>query len=85
MTQTPRNIEISKLHPFENHPFKVNDDEQMNLLVASIRENGVLSPIIVRPKENTVDEYEIVSGHRRFRAVQKLGYQTIPAFVYDRI
>lgn len=83
MTQTPRNIEISKLHPFENHPFKVNDDEQMNLLVASIRENGVLSPIIVRPKENTVDEYEIVSGHRRFRAVQKLGYQTIPAFVYD--
>lgn len=83
MTQTPIEIEISKLHPFENHPFQVNDDENMDLLMMSIKENGVLSPIIVRPKENTVHEYEIISGHRRFRAVQRLGYKTIPAFVYD--
>lgn len=83
MTKTPIEIEINKLHPFENHPFQVKDDENMDLLITSIKENGVLSPIIVRPKENTVDEYEIVSGHRRFRAVQRLGYETIPAFVYD--
>lgn len=83
MTQTPREIEISKLYPFENHPFQVKDDENMDLLMTSIKENGVLSPIIVRPKENAADEYEIISGHRRFRAVQRLGYKTIPAFVYD--
>ncbi len=82
MTKTPRDIEISKLHPFENHPFQVKDDYEMNLLMASIEESGVLSPIIVRPKENTVDEYEIISGHRCFRAVQKIGYKTIPALVY---
>lgn len=83
MTKTPIEIEISKLHPFENHPFQVKNDENMDLLMTSIKENGVLSPIIVRPKENTTDEYEIISGHRRFRAVQRLGYGTIPAFVYD--
>ena len=83
MTQTPREIEISKLHPFENHPFQVKDDENMDLLMTSIKENGVLSPIIVRPTDNSADEYEIVSGHRRFRAVQRLGYKTIPAFVYN--
>ena len=55
----------------------------MDLLMMSIKVNGVLSPIIVRPKENAADEYEIISGHRRFRAVQRLGYKTIPAFVYD--
>lgn len=83
MTQTPREIEISKLHPFENHPFQVKDDENMDLLMMSIKVNGVLSPIIVRPKENAADEYEIISGHRRFRAVQRLGYKIIPALVYD--
>lgn len=83
MTQTPIEIEISKLHPFENHPFQVKDDENMDLLMTSIKENGVLSPIVVRPKENIADEYEIISGHRRFRAVQRLGYKTIPAFVYE--
>lgn len=55
----------------------------MDLLMTSIKENGVLSPIIVRPTDNSADEYEIVSGHRRFRAVQRLGYKTIPAFVYN--
>lgn len=83
MTQPPIEIEISKLHPFENHPFQVKDDENMDLLMTSIKENGVLSPIIVRHKENAADEYEIISGHRRFRAAQRLGYKTILAFVYD--
>lgn len=83
MNKAPIEIEITKLHPFENHPFQVKDDDEMNLLMASIEESGLLSPIIVRPKEDTADEYEIISGHRRFRAVQRLGYKTIPAFVYD--
>lgn len=83
MNKAPIEIEITKLHPFENHPFQVKDDDEMNLLMASIEESGLLSPIIVRPKEDTADEYEIISGHRRFRAVQKLGYKTIHAFVYD--
>lgn len=83
MNKAPIEIEITKLHPFENHPFQVKDDDEMNLLMASIEESGLLSPIIVRPKEDTAGEYEIISGHRRFRAVQRLGYKTIPAFVYN--
>ena len=83
MNDTNTKRKISKLLPFENHPFQVKDDENMDLLMMSIKVNGVLSPIIVRPKENAADEYEIISGHRRFRAVQRLGYKTIPAFVYD--
>ena len=57
------NIEIEKLKPFENHPYKVVENEEMNNLTQSIKENGILSPLIVRPIEN--GEYEIVSGHRR--------------------
>ena len=78
---TPINIPIEKLHPFEGHPFKVLDNEEMNQLTQSIQELGILSPLIVRPKENTADEYEIISGHRRFRAAVKAGIQNIPAFV----
>ena len=52
-----KNILIEKLHAFENHPYKVQDNEEMERLAESIREHGVLSPIIVRPKENTEDEY----------------------------
>ena len=65
---TPVSIPAEKLHPFEGHPFKVLDNEEMNQLTQSIQDLGILSPLIVRPKENTTDEYEIVSGHRRFRA-----------------
>lgn len=68
MKNTPKNIAIEKLFPFEGHPFKVQDNEEMNALIESIQEQGILSPLIVRPKENTADEYEIVSGHKRFRA-----------------
>ena len=81
MKNTPKNIEIEKLSPFEGHPFKVQDNEEMNALIESIREQGILSPLIVRPKENTEDEYEIVSGHRRFRAAVKAGIKEVPALI----
>lgn len=70
-----------KLFPFEGHPFKVQDNEEMNALIESIQEYGILSPLIVRPKENTEDKYEIVSGHRRFRAAVKAGIKEVPALI----
>ena len=76
-----KNILIEKLHAFENHPYKVQDNEEMERLSESIREHGVLSPIIVRPKENTEDEYEIISGHRRVMASRKAGIAEIPALI----
>ncbi len=81
MKNTPKNIAIEKLFPFEGHPFKVQDNEEMNALIESIGEQGILSPLIVRPKENTADEYEIVSGHRRFRAAVKAGMKEVPALI----
>ena len=86
MKNTPKNIAIEKLFPFEGHPFKVQDNEEMNALIESIQEQGILSPLIVRPKENTEDEYEIISGHRRFRAAVKAGMKEVPALIvsFDR-
>ena len=81
MKNTPKNISIDKLYPFEGHPFKVQDNEEMNALIESIQEQGILSPLLVRPKENTEDEYEIVSGHRRFRAAVKAGMKEVPALI----
>lgn len=81
MKNTPKNIAIEELFPFEGHPFKVQDNEEMNALIESIQEQGILSPLIVRPKENTEDEYEIVSGHRRFRAAVKAGIKEVPALI----
>lgn len=81
MKNIPKNIAIEKLFPFEGHPFKVQDNEEMNALIESIQEQGILSPLIVRPKENTADEYEIVSGHRRFRAAVKAGIKEVPALI----
>ena len=75
------NIDITKLHDFENHPYKVLDNVEMEQLVESIMQYGVLSPIIVRPKENTADEYEIISGHRRVMACEKAGTDEVPAFI----
>ena len=74
-------LPIEKLHPFENHPFQVRDDDQMEQLVWSIVSQGVLTPIVVRPLEN--DEYEVISGHRRVRACQKAGISAIPALIYS--
>lgn len=76
-------LPIDQLYPFVRHPYLVRDDAEMEELAQSIRENGVLSPVIVRPLENAENKYEIVSGHRRVRAAKKAGFFTVPAFVYD--
>lgn len=81
MKNTKKNISINKLHPFKNHPYKVQDNEEMERLAESIKQNGVVSPIIVRPKDNTADEYEIISGHRRVMASRKAGITEVPALV----
>ena len=81
MKNTKKNISIEKLHPFENHPYKVKDNEEMDALAESIKAHGVVSPIIVRPLENTTDEYEIISGHRRVMASRKAGITEVPALV----
>lgn len=74
-------IEIVRIHAFPNHPFKVLDDERMNQLVDSIRENGILNPVIVRPDLN--GDYEMISGHRRLHAAGIVGLQKIPAIVKE--
>ena len=76
-----KNISITKLHEFKDHPYKVLDNEKMNKLIESVQKQGIMSPLIVRPIENTTDEYEIISGHRRFRAAQKAGLSEVPAFI----
>ena len=81
MKNTKKNISIEKLHAFENHPYKVQDNEEMDALAESIKAHGVVSPIIVRPLENTTDEYEIISGHRRVMASRKAGITEVPALV----
>ncbi len=81
MKNTKKNISTLKLHPFENHPYKVQDNEEMDALSESIKQNGVLSPIIVRPLENTADEYEIISGYRRVMASRKAGITEVPALI----
>lgn len=74
-------IEISKLRTFKGHPFKVLEDEKMDSLVESIKENGVLSPILVREVEK--GQYEIISGHRRKRACELADIDTVPAIVKE--
>ena len=76
------NVPLEKIRPFEGHPYKVIDNEEMNALIESIQEQGILSPLIVRPLENTEDEYELISGHRRLRAAQKAGAEKVPVFIY---
>ena len=80
--KAPVNIPVEKIHPFEGHPYKVLDNEEMNNLIESIQQKGVISPIVVRPLENTTDEYELISGHRRLRASVKARLDTVPAFIY---
>ena len=80
--KSPINIPISKLHPFRGHPYQVRDDDEMDALIESIQEQGILTPLVVRPLENTEDEYEIISGHRRLHAARKAGITEIPAFIY---
>ena len=84
-TNTPPRAEflpIDKLRPFENHPFRVKDDAEMDQLVFSVLTQGLLTPIVVRKTDT--EEYEVISGHRRLRACQKAGIETVPAFIYSR-
>ena len=74
-------IPVEYLRPFENHPYKVIDNEEMQNLIDSIDERGILTPLTVRKISGT--EYEIISGHRRFYAAKKLGFEMIPAFIYE--
>ena len=73
-------LPIARLKAFENHPYKVVDNEEMNCLVESIKLQGILNPITVRPIS---DGYEIISGHRRVFACKKLGFEFVPAFVKE--
>ena len=77
-----KNILMSKIHPFEGHPYKVLENEEMNNLIQSVQIHGIMSPLTLRPLENKTDEYEIISGHRRFRAAQKAGLTEVPAYIY---
>ena len=81
MKSTKKIIAIDKLRPFEKHPYKVQNNEEMEALAESIKEHGIVSPVIVRPLENTTDEYEIISGHRRVMASRKAGITEVPALV----
>ena len=75
-------IPIEKLHEFDGHPFKVQDNEEMQNLVESIKTQGIISPLIVRLKDNTTDEYEVISGHRRLYAGKLAGLTAVPALLY---
>ncbi len=73
-------LPIQKLRPFEGHPFKVTDNEEMDQLVWSVLTQGLLTPLVVRPLPN--GEYEVISGHRRLHACKKAGIETVPALIY---
>ena len=74
-------LPIEKLRPFDGHPFKVADNEEMDQLVESIIAQGVLTPLVVRPLEN--GEYEVISGHRRLHACKRAGIESVPALITD--
>ena len=76
----PTLLKITSLHPFEGHPYKVQDNAEMDALVESIRANGILAPLVVRPIADT-DEYEVISGHRRLYAAQKAGLSELPVLI----
>lgn len=76
-----KEVEISQIHSFKNHPFKVKDDERMDELVESIKSNGVLAPILLRKDDN--GGYELISGHRRKRACELAGLEKIPAIIKE--
>lgn len=78
----PIAISIEKLYPFEGHPYKVLDNEEMEALTESVHAEGVISPLIVRPL-NDADGYEVISGHRRLHAAQRAGLLEVPALAYE--
>ena len=73
-------LAVDKLRPFDGHPFKVVDNEEMDKLTWSILTQGLLTPLVVRPLDN--GEYEVISGHRRLHACKKAGIETVPALIY---
>lgn len=80
VSAAPTLLRITSLHPFEGHPYKVQDNAEMDALVESIRANGILTPLVVRPIADT-DEYEVISGHRRLHAAQKAGLTELPVLI----
>ena len=74
-------LAVEKLRPFDGHPFKVVDNEEMDQLVWSVLTQGLLTPLVVRPLPN--GEYEVISGHRRLHACKKAGIETVPALITD--
>lgn len=81
MKETIREIPLSELHPFPENPFKVTENEELEVMTESIKAYGVINPLIVRPREQ--GGYEIIAGHRRKKACEKAGIDTVPAFVRD--
>ena len=81
LTEGRTELEISKIYAFENHPFRVVDDEKMTELVESIKKNGIVSPVLVRPDDEGT--YEMISGHRRMHAAQLIGLKAIPAIIRE--
>ena len=75
-------ISIEQLHSFPNHPYKVLDDESMDALAESIRERGIMTPILVCPCEQKQNEYNIISGHRRVHAAKRAGLKSVPAYIF---
>ena len=80
-TEGTVDIDVRAIYPFENHPFKVVDDEKMDDLVESIKANGILTPVLVRPDDEGT--YEMISGHRRLHAAKRAGLSRIPAIVKE--
>ena len=80
MSQTTM-LAVERLHPFRDHPYYVRNDAEMDALAESIREHGILSPLIVRPLEGAPGEYEVVSGHRRLFAAKVAGLREVPAMI----
>ena len=74
-------LDVMTIYPFENHPFRVVDDEKMDELVESIKESGVLTPVLVRPDDE--GNYEMISGHRRLHAANRAGLRKIPAIIKE--
>lgn len=80
-TEGTIDLDVKAIYPFENHPFKVIDDEKMDELVESIKVNGVLTPVLVRPDDEGT--YEMISGHRRLHAAKRAGLRKIPAIIKE--
>lgn len=80
VTEEIRSVPLSQLHPFKDHPFRVLDDDAMSETIESVKQIGVVVPLIARPAE---DGYEIVSGHRRHHAAELAGLETVPVIVRE--